>query len=318
MRPTPSTTAEVARRGERFDPIDDRRLRLAIARGEWVRVVPGAFVRASEWTALTRIERHRLRVHEALRRRRGPVIASHAAAAAQWGIDMLGGWPDVVDLSCASARGGRSSGLVRRHPRELDDVATVSFGDHLITTPAQTALDLARALPFVQGVAVVDQAIWTGRTGGALTSLDEILRLLESGPRHRGDVRARRAISFADPLSANVRESQSRVVIAQLGFPRPRLQERRVLLSGRLVFGDFYWPDQDHWGELDGRGKYLSPQFGAGRSAQEIVLDEKRRENEIRREVRGFSRWEPDDADSPRRLYDILTSDGLRSALPRP
>ena len=97
-----------------------------------------------------------------------------------------------------------------------------------------------------------------------------------------------------------------------------RLQERRVLRSGRLVFGDFYFPNHDHWAELDGRGKYRSPDFGADRDPAEIVIDEKNRENEIRREVRGFSRWEPFDADHPRRLYDILTTDGLPSSLPRP
>ena len=56
----------------------------------------------------------------------------------------------------------------------------------------------------------------------------------------------------------------------------------------------------------------------AGRDPAAIVIDEKNRENEIRREVRGFSRLEATDADHPRRVYDILTRDGLRSRLPRP
>ncbi|UUT35687.1 hypothetical protein [Microbacterium elymi] len=84
------------------------------------------------------------------------------------------------------------------------------------------------------------------------------------------------------------------------------------------MFGDFYFPDADHWGEVDGRGKYLSPEFGVDRNPAAIVIDEKNRENEIRREVRGFSRWEAKDADDPRRLWDILTGDGLPCAKPRP
>ena len=100
--------------------------------------------------------------------------------------------------------------------------------------------------------------------------------------------------------------------------PLPRLQERRVLRSGRLVFGDLYFPEEDHWLELDGRGKYRSPEFGPDRDAAEIAIDEKNRENEIRREVRGFSRLEPADLDHPRRVYDILTADGLRATRPRP
>ena len=68
---------------------------------------------------------------------------------------------------------------------------------------------------------------------------------------------------------------------------------------------------------MGGRGKYLSPEFTEKRPTAEIVIDEKNRENEIRRTVRGFSRWEPSDI-TPRRLYDILTADGLHSPLPRP
>lgn len=228
-------------------------------------------------------------------------------------------------MSCAPARGGRSSGAIRRHPRDLDAIEITFAGDapgpcgiHFVTSPAQTALDLARVEPFLRGVSIIDQAIWAERPGGELTDTAAIRRLLGGAPPHRGDVRALRALSFATPLAANVRESQSRVVLARLGFARPRLQERRVLPSGRMVFGDFYWPDHDHWGELDGDTKYLDATMLKGRSAADAVIDEKNRENEIRREVRGFSRWQPSDADHPRRLYDILTRAGLPSALPRP
>lgn len=309
---------EIIRRSQLADPIDDRKLRRAIANGRWTRIAPGAFARTVEWAALKPIEQHRLRVLEAERRMRGTSVVSHFAAAARWGIDVLGAWPDDVDVTRATAGGGRSSGGIRRHTVGLDGLELVRLGPHHVTTPAQTALDLARVLPFTHAVAVIDQAIWSGRNGGALTTVDAILRLHEIGAHHRGSVRALRAISFANPLAANVRESQSRVLIAQLGFPTPRLQERRILRTGRLVYGDFFWPDHDHWGELDGKGKYRSPEFGADRAEWMIVVDEKNRENEIRREVRGFSRWEPDDADVPRRMYDILSGDGLTSALPRP
>ncbi|BDV30097.1 hypothetical protein [Microbacterium terricola] len=307
----------VVRRRER-EGIDDRRLRRQLESGSVVRVWPGAFVSGPDWRRLSPMDQHRVRVEEAIRRARGAVVSSHFAAAAHHRIDILGGWPSRVDVSRSPASGGRSSGLIRRHAREIERLSLEPlWGDHQITTATQTALDLARILPFTNGVAVIDQAIWIDRPGGALTTRDEILQLLDSGPPHRGDARARRAIAFAQPLAANVRESQSRVLIAQLGFPAPRLQEHRVLRSGRVVYGDFYFPAHDHWAELDGRGKYRSPEFGHHRDPAEIVIDEKNRENEIRREVRGFSRWEPSDL-TARRLYDILTGDGLPSRLPRP
>lgn len=191
-------------------------------------------------------------------------------------------------------------------------------GDDGITTPAQTALDLARTLPFAEGVAAVDQAVWPGRPGGPLSSVEEIERLLSGDAPRRGDAQARRVLEFAAPGAANVRESQMRVLVVTLGFPRPRVQEKRILASGRTAYGDLYFTEEDHWVEIDGRGKYLSPEFGADRDPAQIVIDEKNRENEIRREVRGFSRLEATDADRPRLVYDALTRDGLRSRLPRP
>ena len=308
---------DVVRRRERIDPIDDRKLRAALADGSWTRITTGVFMTTVQWKALSRLDQHRVRTREVMRRRPAATVVSHFAAAALNDIDVLGNWPVTIDVTCAPARGGRSSGAIRRHPRPLDGVEVCDIDGLTVTTPAQTALDLARLVPHVNAVAIIDQAIRAGRPDGRLTSVEEILRLMGSAP-HRGDARAIRALSFADAGAANVRESQSRVEIVRMGFPKPRTQERRVLPSGRVVFGDFYWPEHDHWGELDGNGKYLSPEFDADRQPGEIVIDEKNRENEIRRGVRGFSRWEPADIDDRRRLYDILTSDGLPSTLPRP
>lgn len=316
MRPAPDI--RLARRRDLVDPPDYRRLRRRVRTGTWLAIAPGVYVDATAWRALSPIERHRLRVEEVTARLDRPAVLSHFAAAAVWGIDVLGTWPDLVEVTIERTSGGRSGGAIRRRALGLAGLARTPFGTHEVTTAAQTALDLARQLPFVRAVGAVDQAIWTGRPEGALTTKAEILALLDAGPPQRGDTRARRAIEAAEPLAANARETQLRLLVIHLGFERPRLQERRVLRSGRLVYGDLYFVDADHWLELDGRGKYLSPECTAGRTPAQIVIDEKNRENEIRREVRGFSRLEATDGDHPRRVYDVLTADGLRSSKPRP
>ena len=313
----PSTDLTLIRRRERDDPLDSRRLRRALEDGSWVRVTAGVFALSSEWDALTPLEKHRVRVREVAGRMRRPAVLSHHAAAAWWGIDVLGAWPTAVDVTTHAA-GGRSTGLIRRHTRDLATLETVPAGAHAVTSPAQTALDLARSERFLPAVAIADQAIWIHRPGGALTNVDELWMRLDADPGHRGDARAARAFAFAQPLAANVRESQSRVVITRLGFPRPRLQERRVLPSGRVAYADLYFPEYDHWCEIDGRAKYSDPIFLDGRTPQQALIDEKNRENEIRRVVRAFSRWEATDADHPRRIWDILTSAGLPTSLPRP
>lgn len=223
-----------------------------------------------------------------------------------------------MDVTIERATGGRSGGAVRRHALGFEGVERVPFGVHEITTPAQTVLDIARSAPFLVAATAVDQALWVGRAGGPLATRDELVHLLESGPPRRGDVRAWRVLSRAETGAANPRETQAAVLLAHLGFPPSRPQEHRVLRSGRVVFGDRYFPDFDHWLEIDGRGKYLSPEFDPDRDPATIVIDEKNRENEIRREVRGFSRLEAIDLDAPRRVYDILTSAGLPSTRRRP
>ena len=315
---TASVGIAVLRRRELREPLDDRRARRMLADGTWVRVAPGAFVMGADWRQLSPVAQHCLRVQEVMARVRAPALVSHFAAAAVWGIDVLGAWPTRVEVTVDRATGGRSGGAITRRALGRDGRMSVPFGRHRITTPAQTALDIARLLPFLRAVTAIDQALWTGRAGGALTTAAEIEALLDDKRPMRGDARARRALASSAPLSANVRETHVRLLVAALGFPPTRLQERRVLRSGRLVYGDLYFPDADHWLEIDGRGKYLSPEYTAGRTPAAIVIDEKNRENEIRREVRGFSRLEATDADRPQRVYDILTADGLRSTKPRP
>ena len=134
----------------------------------------------------------------------------------------------------------------------------------------------------------------------------------------RGAARARRVADFARSGADSVRETQSRVLIARMGFPQPELQQRFTLPSGRVVYSHFWWPDQKHAGELDGIGKYVDPELLRGRSPRQALLEEKDREDELGRVVRGFARWRSPALDEPALLYDILTSTGLRSRLARP
>ena len=317
MRPPEPLALPLVRRIDQVDRTDDRRRRRAVASGEWVRVVSGVYLPSSQWNSLRPLDQHGIRVAEIARRVRPGAVFSHRAAAALHGIDVLGAWPTSVDVIVPRASGGRSTGAIRRHALGLDLIQREPYGEREVTTPAQTALDLARTLPFVQALTAVDQAIWSARPGGPLTTLTEIADLMDASPPQRGDARARRVFEFTNPESSNVRESQNFVVVVWLGFPRPIVQYRRVLRSGRVAIADLYFEAEDHWSEIDGRGKYLSPEFGAGRDPAAIVIDEKNRENEIRREVRGFSRWEATTADHPAVLYDILVAAGLRSSRPR-
>ncbi|MFE7845466.1 hypothetical protein ACFUTX_09790 [Microbacterium sp. NPDC057407] len=305
------------RRENDGEPVNDRRLRRRIASGDIVRVTRGVYADARDWRGLSPIARHAQLVWEAAARSRGASLFSHWSAAALLGIDILGPWPDAIDVSVPVASGGRSSGGIRRHTRRLARVETMGWGDHVITTSAQTAIDLASALPFAGGTAVADQVLWAKRSGGPLCEASDLLERAHSR-RGRGVARAIRAAEFATHLADSVRESQSRVLTAMMGFPEPELQARFQLSNGQLAFTDFWWPSTRHIGEFDGVGKYIDPNMLKGRTPEEVLIAEKDREDDLRRQCAAFSRWRTPALNSPKRLYDILSGAGLPTARSRP
>lgn len=310
--------ATVFRRTENDgEPVSDRRLRARVDRGDVVRIAPGSYADAAGWATLTPMARHAQRVWEAAARLTPGQVFSHFAAAAIWGIDVATPWPRSIDVTLDSARTARSSGLIRRHGRPLDEVTTVPWGRHLLTDPLRTTIDLTRELPFAEGVASADRALWRRRSSGPLVTSAGLIEAAQA-VEGRGCARAVRAAEFATDSSDSVGESRSRVSIHVLGFPPPELQTRFQLADGRSAYSDFFWRDFDQIGEFDGTGKYRDPELLRGRTPEEVLLAEKDREDELRRQVRAFSRWRSAALRHPRLLYDILTTAGLPSERSRP
>lgn len=213
------------------NPLDYRRMRRALASEAVTRVAPGAYASTVQWQKLKPIQQHRVRVKEAMARSRRPLLLSHLAAAARWGIDIIGSWPERIDTRVERTSGGRASGLMRRHAWGVDGVDIVEWQGHFVTSPAQTAVDLASVLSPTSAVIVMDQVLWARRDGGALATRDDIERGMRESAPARGIRRIERAFAFATSLSDSVRESQSRVVIHELGFPKPILQHPIRLLA---------------------------------------------------------------------------------------
>lgn len=83
----------------------------------------------------------------------------------------------------------------------------------------------------------------------------------------------------------------SRVLFYRNDIPRPSLQYRVHDADGKLLaICDFGWEEFSHVGEFDGRvkyGRYLRP----GESAGDAVFREKRREDGVRGQWLGMTRW---------------------------
>lgn len=300
------------------NPIDYRYVRRALVAETATRVAPGTYAATNQWQKLKPIQQHLLRVREAMERSRGTLLLSHLAAAARWEIDILGAWPTRVDTRVERATGGRASGLLRRHAWGVDGADIAAWEGHLVTSPAQTVVDLASVLSYTSAVIVMDQVLWGRRQGGALATREDVRRVIAESAPLRGIRKIERAFEFATSLSDSVRESQSRVVMHELGFPEPILQHPVRLLDGRWAYPDFYFADFDHAAEFDGVGKYLDPELLAGRTSGQALIAEKDRADALARVVATLSRWRTPALRDPRVLFDILTAAGLPTRKQRP
>jgi hypothetical protein len=71
----------------------------------------------------------------------------------------------------------------------------------------------------------------------------------------------------------------------------PALQHPVLDADGKLIgICDFYWEDDHHVGEFDGKIKY-GRLLRSGESPGDGVFREKRREDRVRAQLLGMSRW---------------------------
>jgi hypothetical protein len=302
---------------------------------EFLPIFRGVFVRAEHWSSLSNQDRYRARVMAAAAFvvRVGslasvdttaafatsaagrPLFANHSAAAL-WRLAWIGAWPQKVHTAEPLAAGGRSNAMFIRHTGGLpDDWVEIDGLD--VTTLARTVVDLARTESFGRAVTLADSAL--RRTLHPIEGLPRtILTMagleaeLDRVPVRHGSAKARRVIEFADGAADRPGESMSRVSMQVAGLPRPQLQVKLAGASGRIWTVDFWWPSANLIGEFDGQYKYTEPEFLRGRTPQQVVYDEKLREDDLRAAGHLVCRWPWKIALSPALLRDRLVAAGLR------
>jgi hypothetical protein len=243
-----------------------------------------------------------------------PLTFALLSAARVWRLPMIGLWPQTVHVTDDWQGGGRSSAGIVRHGWGAPDVPVERDGLQ-VTSLVRTIIDVARWAPFEVGVAMADSALRGLRTprgwDRAPLPRDALDEAVAASSGARGCVRAREVVAFADERSESAGESLSRVAIRKLGLPAPVLQQEFRDRSGRM-FVDFWWPEANLIGEFDGHGKYLRHELTGGRSAAEIVIAEKHREERLRALGPSVIRWDWDTAKSSALLRDRLYRAGLR------
>jgi hypothetical protein len=174
-----------------------------------------------------------------------------STAAAAYGFDTERR-PDLHVLNPRGRRLRSTDGLVvyRREGAPLTVVA-----GRPATTPAWTAIEVARGLRRPRALATLDAALRT-RT----CTRDDLQRATRRQSGRRGIVAARELLSLANPLAESPMESEARLVMIDGGLPPPVLQYEVVDLSGRTWRLDFAWPELRVAAEYDGVDWHSGPE----------------------------------------------------------
>lgn len=255
--------------------------RTCVKTGDLVRLRRGVYAKASFASQAGKNDTlsHFVKVSAAIHAqyKDGSAVASHQSAAILQDISLLGR-PEKGDTVWLTRppgkyRGDRLRG-VRLHSAELPAEHVKKMLGTPVTVPARTVLDLARSLPYTEGVIAADSALRANTV--TKEELEEMLPFFAGWP---GTGKARRVVEFSDRLSESPLESAARVAFAEHGLPAPELQ---VVISddeddfiGRV---DFFWPAYRTIAEADGGGKY--EEDGTGR--RQTIRDNRLRDQQYK------------------------------------
>ncbi|GAA5091656.1 hypothetical protein GCM10025760_19320 [Microbacterium yannicii] len=278
-----------------------------VAKGVLVRVRHGVYASARLWQALAPWDRYLAHVH-AVALMLPDVVFCCESAAALLGMPVFGD-PVVVHLLVESSGTSRLAAGVRSH-RAADDRMIIEASGLALTSPADTAIDLARHRHPAIGRSTADAAL---RADPALTR-----ELLVSGNETRTSSRgrniARWSLSRGTARAETPLESVSLCVIEWLGFPEPELQVSFPSDSGEVDRGDMLWRSLGVLGEADGDLKY-DGRFG---DAATVLRRQHLRDRRLRShaEVNSIVHWGWGDASSVTPLQQILLGAGMRPIAP--
>lgn len=224
---------------------------------------------------------------------RDDAVVSHMSAAVLHGLPLWQSDLATVHLTCNREGGGKQRSCNFIHVSPIADHEIVEIDGIRVTSLARTVVDLSRGLSAFKAVPIGDAALRQGLT------TDELADALARCRGWRGVIRARRTVAFLDPRSESPGESGSRVRMAEAGLPAPELQVKIFDELGYLVGRcDFGWLERRTLGEFDGKDKYGELRR-PDQSVEDVVLEEKAREDALREHGFEVVRWRWDALKDP-------------------
>ncbi|TQJ31212.1 hypothetical protein [Microbacterium sp. SLBN-146] len=294
----------------------DRAIARGVREGTLVRIQRNRYVFAAEWDRLWTESRHRIEVAAVVGEMRGgATVLARESAGVLWGLPLYRHVPTAVHAILPPDTHISGRERLRLHADELSD-ADVALVDGVVCTSLdRTVFDLVRMLDFDAAVVVADAALrLVASVDGEYDEQvaeewrERMLARAAAAAGARGVRQAREVLAFADGRAESPVESVARVQLMRLGFRDVRPQ---VEVGAYRV--DLCIEDVGVLLEIDGVVKYEDQGMRAGRSVEEVLLDEKRREDWIRGATqRRVVRLEPRHVATPEALSARLESFGIR------
>lgn len=301
----------VVRRQLRDLGFTDDDVRARLARREWRAVRRGVYTTTEHWE---RLDEHRGRpLVEALAASRSmlhPHVLSHDSAALALGLPLLAPAGRLAHITRFGVQGGRTRHGVKHHRAPFAPwMIEERYGVPCLGM-ARTAADLAREHGVRHGVVAFDAA---RRAGTPMSDLSSVVASMDCWPHVRA---VKESLDRSDDGAESPGESLTRLLLAELGLPV--VSQFGLRRDGRTAWADLRV--RRHLIEFDGRVKYGDAReaWGDRRSADDMLWDEKLREDFLRSFRMGISRvvW-PDlgvsawRSTQTRLLADIRRSDEL-------
>lgn len=234
---------EVATSAQILEHLSRRTMQRRLRSGNLVRIWPNIYSLGTPDTR-TRLQGLDLRCGE-------PVAVCLGTAAALLGFDT----EDVADLHVLNPPGHllrNCDGLVV-HRREGAPLMT--FQGRRLTSPAWTAVEVARSLRRPRALATLDAALRSG-----MCDPEALRRAAVRQSGRRGIVTVRDLIPLARPGAESPMESEARLVMLDAAVPEPLLQYEIIDYDGCCWRVDFAWPENRLAVEYDGFDYHSTPE----------------------------------------------------------
>lgn len=190
-------------------------------------------------------------------------VFSHQSAALLHGLPLLT-LPEKVHIYSPSSARGSAHGVVK-HPRTAAEYELHQWGMRL-TSPEQTIVDCARALPLRESLPLADA--YLRRRPEAYPELKEALNTA----RGWGATSAQEVAATMSCSADSIGETQLRLILLSEKLP-PFSEQYEIIVAGRRFFADFAFPELKIVVEFDGRIKYTEYA-----PTQEVLIAERERE----------------------------------------